>query len=963
MQPLTQHRGGAVTRSASKKHYEPSMSLEPVSSGESLCQNASKATVASAEMSISVQPPTASTPTARPPSEAAIERELALQSLEDETLHVIENPKPGTLPPKVTMQPKIHVVPRAPGEPATPVRVTDLSDSDTIVTGDPNKTVPEAHVLITNTGTQRVDPRGNEMSSLPLGESMEDGGDSASAAVVSNNPPMEVDIVTQPGSSSGSNGDEPHPDQSRRRRRGVKLPATSSSRPMNRYVHGDNHAPAEAAPIDVPVMPTGPITSLMKGGTHFGDNSVTPVNVAETAAHIATDVGQDIIKRTHELLRARTDVYYIDLNGITITNTVSIPSRNYIPDMINFEQTFNRRIHNVDRFRNLQLKWDNSDKVGSVDPGVKSRFISVNNVEYRLVSSVMRAELAASTAFMNGICQQLSLDDSVYDPVGVFIIGHIIYDYMLFLEANDIPWVAQPAVEGHITNFNVATDEAGANAQLVIAFESITRGRIPMRASLVPSAMWNVLWYICQGPAGLQVQAGARRFIHSYITTDPVRFVIWDNVAVVPPARQQLTAPTFLAGLRALAITLKAEYAYVRGYVRAQSMLTGVECVNPDSGEGFWVTSGLEIDIIRAPRPRGSNAAWNLLTTDYVFTFPINFFEHEWMTMTSMSDILYIAVGAAISAVYSLATSTVLNHYNFSARELNSWASGVASGARQFFMALIGLTDTVRAPTTLLQSTAVNVVTQLTGMSLSWRCFVNSMWSNNMQHRVLGPNEGWAAVWHVTVPYLTRPETMEWYIIIWLAEWGISAANPSYDTTAETFICGPENGNGLFIYRGDNNYNAIRVSSTPFRYNPYGIFMLTTLKQDLREDHRWVISFRYARKSKQGTVMLDVQYDEVNFQPQYDVNTFSVVPGTLLTYDWSQDVVIYPSIRRNHMRDRSWYAILSSDGQVRCKAGYCTPSRATVSEVFTDTYNVRALVGAGARAVEADAPMPEHPGN
>nr|AJT39584.1 proline-alanine-rich protein [dsRNA virus environmental sample] len=719
-----------------------------------------------------------------------------------------------------------------------------------------------------------------------------------------------------------------------------------------------------AAPMPAPAPSADGLIEYWRGGGKLGDSSVTPTEVEPIRAVGISDYAQDIITRSYNAILGRMDRTVIQVRSVQLRGIVSLPYRQGSAPMAQAEVTYERTYPRGQAPRMTELKWDPAVKNGYIDPAQVREYVPDNRIDGRRVSSVVRGEANMSNLFAQAVVPLLHEGHESYDLMGMFTILFILLDYSIWIDRCGLNRALGPIREASITTCNILEEGAApVQAQIVSALEAIHNGRICLHRVGLTTADVSVLYAVGSGTQAITCEAGRRPFIHQRITSEVVNWMVWFSGAFALPAAEVVTTAQLMSTAVKLAELLDARADFVEGYIRAQTILNCKVFANPD---GTWclMMAGLDVERVYLPQPRGRHFIWNILTDRYVMLYPKEVMEKEFDILINRTSEELILIGALVSSIFSLAVSSSLNQVNIAGRELNAWAAHNPVLVRNFLEQLLG-----RHPvqgTVGLFSIACNVVTQFTGMKIAWTCFYTSRWSGGFTHRAqVTAEQLWQSEWGHHVPYLLRPEVLEWIVVKWLSVWGLSGPGLSYDISNEVYVAGPVAGQGLFVWRGDSKYLEAALSQVPFIYNPYGIFLLNAIKQEWRSNAEWIISYRTIRRSVGTSVLVDPDYVvEDAWQPSYDGATFTLVPGTLPTFDWTKNAILGPNVMTADIDGGMWEALGHHRRAEPSCAGYV--GRSVVEQT---PFNVQGLLfqnyffGGGGSAAVAAAAAPPAPEN
>nr|UUV42253.1 MAG: putative capsid protein [Hattula totivirus 2] len=706
-----------------------------------------------------------------------------------------------------------------------------------------------------------------------------------------------------------------------------------------------------------PVQADGLVNYERPGGK-LGDATVTPNEVAFIRPVGTDEYAQNIIKEVYSMLAARQERTGIVELAVQVNGVVALPiGLNGNAPLIKLAVDYPRAYFLPDEIVETKIVFENPVINGLLDEGVLREYVPEMRVESKKVAGTIRGEANMSNAFANAVYPLLREGKESYDLSAVFTVLHILIDYRAFIDKAELDCAMALAPAGAITICNIMDDAVG-NASIVAATAAVHEGRICLYLPDLTPADISVLAAISTGPASLVPGQDPRRFIHARISSPLIKWLIWNSGAFVLPGAVVPTVVQLRATGIKLAGWLDAHDAYVQGYIRAQSILNVKLCQNGLNARNMFMST-LEAERISIPQPRGRHFIWTLLTDQWQPIFPKEVLRSEFDVITNRTTDEVITIGAVIASMVSLSVSSIFNHLNIGGRALNSWANDAVQPVTQFLRNMF-----LRRPTQCTVSIfaiMVNVLTQFTGFKISWTCFYTSKWSGSFAHRQdIQNTELWEDEWDRHVPYLLRPECLEWIIVKWLSVWGLSGPGIGYDLTNEVFAVGANAAQGLFIWRGDAKYLEAANSRVPFTSDPYGIFLINAIRQDLRIIEEWQFCFNRIRRSIALTARVDPAYvDDITWQPVYDLETYTLVPGTFLTYDWDQDCVMGPVLLKNEIGEAVWETVSHARTVLRSCAGYV--GRVSPVMVALDVQGVdfeRLFFGGGGGAAVAAVAAP-----
>lgn len=666
--------------------------------------------------------------------------------------------------------------------------------------------------------------------------------------------------------------------------------------------------PKPLAPVSAPTPQVDGGIEYWRGGGRLGNSSVTP-NQVEPIKAVASDVhAQDIIHGVYNKIIGRVERSEVGEQSVTIKGVVSLPWKHGNAPMARIEASYPRTSRPSRTPDYTNIVWSQPVQNGVVDPAVIQEYLPDQRIDSRRVGSTMRGEENMSNIYAQATIPLLHQGHESYDLSGMFTVLHLMIDYSIFIDKRNLNRVRGAFNADSVTTVNILAEGEHGQAAAVATASAIETGRIPIQRRLLTNADLSVLYAISSGMQYIGVDAGNHPFLHRRFTWPRILWVLWDanpaalgNPAVVTTAQLRATASK-------LALWCDAYGDYVEGYIRAQTLING-KLVRGEDGTDSFVMSMLDVERVSLPFPRGRSFIWGMLTNKYTYVYPCEVLRAEFDILIDRTSDEIVLIGAVIASAVSLAASSVLNQFNVTGKNLNAWASHQPVPVNNFLSGLFSGRSGMHTHTFAM--VVCNVIPQFLGFKISWTCFLGGQWCNGFAHRAdIGDLQLWASEWGNHVPYMLRPEVLEWLMVKWLSVWGISGPGLSYDISNEVYVVGPDGTQGLMIWLGDDKYKEAALTRVPFINNPYGIFLINALKQDWRDAAAYVISYRRILRSVGASVLIDPEYlIDADWQPEYDLNTFTAVPGTLLSYDWTTAAVLGPVILRRDMADDVWARI------------------------------------------------------
>nr|BCI50697.1 capsid protein [Culex vishnui subgroup totivirus] len=668
--------------------------------------------------------------------------------------------------------------------------------------------------------------------------------------------------------------------------------------------------PAEAV---IPARTSGdPRASQVKAGGKIGDRSVDTVHVVDTAPSFEGSSAQDIIGQLQSRLRGASTNVIIDDNSLILCYDWTIPRNADIANHPRIASRFGRYNDNFNRCEVWTLTWDPALAVASVDPTIVDEYAPNNLVNARTVASHLRGISPISMEMCNMLCT-LPLDNMYkFSLVGLFTVGHIIADFLFWLERGLIDYGLGNQRAGAIAVVDLSATGNAANAQVETLTTSCQIRRIPINRRWLANHDINVLRALSMGTAYFWLENQVVNYVHQVITTDPIYFLIYQDHANALPAAGIPTAAHVITTLQKLARLLDVKEDYAAGWTRAQTIINGHIEVAMNRLE--FITAGLEIGRVSMPDPQGMHIVWQLLSVTWNYEEQATGMEAEYERLASMTQSETVRIGAALAGLYGLGVSSYLNMFNLSGRCLNIWARRVPGDILDALNVLFIADEDYMTPP--ICRAACSLVTSMTGFVLCWKSFRSTLWCGGMNYTNGEAPDGryWCRIWADYVPYVVRPEAMCWVIANLLSVWGLSGPRPKVHLDRE-IIAGIEAISQIFaMYRGDAATMVIAGSDSPYVLGVYPLYLINTLRQHWNVNEPWMLSIQYARSATDGSICVEPDYHEGQaLQPQYCQQTRVIIPGTFRTYDWTRGRFMMVSLRRVRLPAEIWSALMASE--------------------------------------------------
>lgn len=659
----------------------------------------------------------------------------------------------------------------------------------------------------------------------------------------------------------------------------------------------------------IPARTNGSATDpQVKAGGKVGDHSVDTRNVVETAPSFGTDQGQDIITQIRARIRGATTNVLVVPYTVRIQFDWIMPRHADVGNHPNARTQFHRQHRRMALCPAWRITWDPPLITAEVEPTVAAVYCPNNVVNQKQVTATLRGALQISNEVCNAMCT-LPLDNRYrFSLVGLFLVGHIIHELLYWFELGGVqPHVGEQEPDA-ITLFNTNAAGNAAPAMIAVLVEAINTRRIPIHRRFLTDMDINVLRALARGTDYFQLANQGQFFIHQRIGSAPIHFLVYQDDAVALPAAGVPTADDFVLTLQKLARILNAEDDYVLGWTRAQTIVNGKLVVL--EGDLQFISVGLEVERVTTPAPIGCSMIWQQLTNSWRTIDVALGLRAEYDELVAERTVETIRIGAALAALYGLGVSSYLNTFNLGGIFLCRWARRAAEYPADAMAQIIRADVTSLVPPICRAGTSL--VTSMTGFVLSWRPFRTQLWCGGMVHRngQVPDDTLWGQVWQLHVPYVVRPEAMAWLFSSLLSVWGLSGPYPGIDIAPELIIGVEVALQVLAVFKGDSSWSVVANSKSPYLMRVYGAFCINTIRQHFRVGAVWQINWQEVRQATDGSVMVEAGYNvDPRLQPLYDVRTFTMVPGTYITFNWLNMRSLLPNILRATIGDNLWPAI------------------------------------------------------
>lgn len=174
-----------------------------------------------------------------------------------------------------------------------------------------------------------------------------------------------------------------------------------------------------------------------------------------------------------------------------------------------------------------------------------------------------------------------------YDMTSMYTLLHLMENIMFWCELNHQAVAQAPAAAGGMTfcNINVGPG-AAVDGEIATCTEAIKTNRICIPAKEMNAGDYTVLRLLTIGIQAIVIPGGAEIPIAATFQSQSVRFMIYDDVPLAPPANIPLTSGIITRLADKLVGYTGTKGDFVRGFVRAASMVNGQIQIQFDAPPG-----------------------------------------------------------------------------------------------------------------------------------------------------------------------------------------------------------------------------------------------------------------------------------------------------------------------------------------------------------------------------------------
>lgn len=656
-------------------------------------------------------------------------------------------------------------------------------------------------------------------------------------------------------------------------------------------------------------------------------NSVACKNVLEMYMEIpSVSAPMNACAFMLQQIRGHPETFEIDAadRSLTITGRMSLPSLHNNAPEYEGNTHFTRFVNPEVNLARFDIDFGVGIKVDPLSTSSASPVMLNGYVSMRLVADRLRSEYEMARPLAEGLAPSFLIGCDRYDLSALWCIGHIIEQQLRDIEALNIVPIFGGALAHDLAYVDLAPAMAMVQPTHLIIKNGICDDTLFVDARQMGDMDLRVIRLLSIGPSG--ITTGNEELNHtmsSVHTPGPLRFLAYGiGERDVPALGQGITARDVHATLNVLAIHLRAEGMALCGMMRAHAIICGevVEEVAPNGlVNSRWMTSLFEMGGIRQPRPIGHNPLWCMAKVETERTYGALFIAEYRLVQAQTRDNSAMIL-AGVVALISLSISSLLNKFNLTGRELNTYRSHVHQHrpAHVFLEMLFSPHPNDPFYSIRLFSTACAIVSQFTPVSINARVIATPDWCCNNSHAGnQGPTRMWQFLYGLAIPYQVDIASLAWAYTGWLDIWGYTEPAGGFDMRNEVIISGPLANRRIHFRLGDDTYDRRSQSALRYLYVPYGAFAMNILRQHFRIVAPTRVQYMELINNT-GTLVIEGQnIDEDARQPVYLNAAFSIHPGSVTSYDWTTDRVNCPVITQANLPD-GIFGALARQPDVTC---------------------------------------------
>ncbi|ASA47276.1 hypothetical protein CFB77_gp1 [Aedes alboannulatus toti-like virus 1] len=662
-------------------------------------------------------------------------------------------------------------------------------------------------------------------------------------------------------------------------------------------------------------VPSGP------PAPHYGEHSIIPQDVQPVEPAVGLPVGQDVIRKMSSSLMtvARRLVWGGNDYAVRVKDYLTWPRIIGPPLGASVESTITIMHGEHDNIQRVAIK--------ETAPRIKAEW-SVQDEPSILIGSTpdvnkiankLRGRCDISKALAEKLACRINKNLQIHDLSGFFTSGFVLAAHVQLFGCYDIAQNVVPLAADLVITANISVHAEAEVAQtLTSCLKALNEQALSFDASTLSETDIQVIMAIAAGgPSGVITMEGARLYAATSFLDWPTRcYFIYSAKPFALPARRALTCGEIRASLYGIATRLNRFDDMAAGFVRSSTFLVGyvrswsraaplAEGASPARSDArrqhyrghFYALH--ETNVILVPKVRGYNFLWDLMGTSQPRTAVDDLLVPDGKALCGLNDEEVMRTTLGIGALLSCSASSVLNYFNLTARELNTWAAGVGVASTTHLKAMFeSSTPGLPAPYYLA---TIGFAQQFAAVNIHPHCFSGMYNFSGLGAGMLHVRDDatwWWGHFGIAVPYLVQPLSMAW---IWksLADiWGCYGPNPVVDFGRDIVIGGAVDNEYMCFNRDEPLYLRLASAPAPYVYIPYGQFAINIIRQYGRITNvRWVIDMREVARVAQGAG--DLGPPIINqHQPTFAPGLGFIQTGTLLTFDWDLQCILVPGLSK-----------------------------------------------------------------
>lgn len=593
-------------------------------------------------------------------------------------------------------------------------------------------------------------------------------------------------------------------------------------------------------------------------------------------------------------------------------------------------------------------------RVGALGTLESTDLIVNGIVAYRKVSDAVMASLQGVTrTTADVVAPHLLSQLDVYDNSAFFVLAYLVaftrHDY----ERNGVqPMRPAQGMEDLFTIINIASQEpAEARNQAAQLIQAMEAGRATFDVAKLTNPDINMLRLIARGPNSLRPPINFRRHIASYFTTPAQYMALLVRGEYNIPVFAMPTTAQMFASIVRFATLIGSHDSMVKGFIRASSMINGhclvdLDVVRQPLPAGDWMSCIFEHTTTAIPQPHFSNPMWDFISQGKTNFDRTAIFKAEFDLLIGMPPMQISDAGALIGAWLSVGTSTLLNYFNITGREMNTIgaANPVHNNAVGILRSLL-FQQTNRIPNFIPM--ALGMIAQTHDVVFSPVVFVGSNWCNDgvgIPADAYLPRAGWQSRYLLTVPYMISPLSVCHGMKTYSHVWGVSEPPVQYSVEDELECSGPQDTWRWLAHRGTVGYAEKCKSAVPFQFEPYGMMVINALRQHWGVVDDWNVNFNQLVPRGGEHEIMAAAVDNLPVA-DFTLPMNFVTPGSFLSYDWVNTRVVAPYVTRNNMGLQLFDGLQHKISSPSPNAGIILPKSAQQATIISSVEGLRKALG------------------